>query len=66
MTHILHVNLNQMSKSPKLFCCRVLAAHRRKKGAANNQAVLPRRADAARTSTTANMRVRHLKMALSP
>ena len=36
----------------------VVLAHRQKKGAANNQAVLPRRADSARTSTAVNMKVR--------
>lgn len=39
---------------------KVKIAHRLKKGAANNQSVLPRRADAARTSTTSNMKVRAL------
>ncbi len=37
---------------------RLVAAHRLKKGTANNQAVLPRRADAARTSTADNMQAR--------
>ena len=36
----------------------VLARHRRQKSASNNQAVLPRRADAGRSINTATMRVR--------
>lgn len=35
---------------------KVLIAHRSKKSAGNNQALLPRRADPARTSTTSNMK----------
>lgn len=35
-------------------------AHRLKKGAANNQALLPRRADPDRQSTTGNLKVRLL------
>ena len=37
----------------------VLARHRLKKGTANNQAVLPRAADAGRTINTRMMKVRH-------
>lgn len=37
----------------------IVKAHRMKKAVANNQAVLPRRADAQRTATTRNMKVRH-------
>ena len=36
----------------------IVKAHRMKKAVANNQAVLPRRADAQRTATTRNMKVR--------
>ncbi len=36
---------------------RLVNVHRLKKGAANNQAVLPRRADAKRTSTTGSLKV---------
>ena len=36
---------------------KLAAAHRLKKGAANNQALLPRRADAQRLSTTTNLKV---------
>lgn len=36
---------------------KLAVAHRLKKGAANNQALLPRRADAQRLSTTTNLKV---------
>ena len=37
---------------------KLVADHRRRKGVANNSSTAPRRLDTARTSTTANMRVR--------
>lgn len=39
---------------------RLVSDHRRKKSAANNQAVVPRRMDKDRTSTTTHLRVRCL------
>lgn len=36
----------------------IVRAHRMKKAVANNQAVLPRRADAGRTATTRNLKAR--------
>lgn len=43
----------------------VLARHRLKKGTANNQAVLPRRADAGRTINTRTMKVRYASCCLN-
>lgn len=40
----------------------VVAAHRRKKSAANNAPVKPRRLDADRSSTTKNMKARPLHL----
>ena len=42
----------------KLRKVKVVALHRAKKSTANNRPVLPRGADANRTSNTANMKVR--------
>ena len=52
-----HMPRSRLASEIRRTSCRVLAAHRRKKGTANNQSILPRRADAGRTSTTYNMRV---------
>jgi len=44
----------------------IVRAHRMKKAVANNQAVLPRRADAGRTATTRNLKARAPALLVHP